>query len=271
MLRNEGERLRKVIVCTPRKEYALGANDLEKHNIGELGDPIIAIEQHNALKSTLKEFGAKVIDTPELENHPNSVFTRDTALSTPRGYVKLRLGIESRQDEGQWMADVLEKIGEKCVGEVIPPGTVDGGDVILAGDIAFIGRSVRTNKDGINQLSGILAKIGYEIRVILLPDTILHLDKVLMTLGPRQLLYCNDLIAEKKIEGFDVTRIHCDGNTTANIICLGDQELIINRSNIEVIECLESKGYKIHILNLDEFAKGMGGPNCLIMPVKRGA
>jgi len=86
MLRNEGERLKKVVVCAPLKEYALGANDLEKHNIGELSDPIIAIEQHNALKSTLKAFGATVIDTPELENHPNSVFTRDSALSTPKGY-----------------------------------------------------------------------------------------------------------------------------------------------------------------------------------------
>ena len=40
---------------------------------------------------------------------------------------------------------------------------------------------------------------------------------------------------------------------------------------IAIKDGLESKGYKIHILNLDEFAKGMGGPNCLIMPVKRGA
>jgi len=35
MLRNEGERLKRVVVCTPRKEYARVSN-LEKHNIGEL-------------------------------------------------------------------------------------------------------------------------------------------------------------------------------------------------------------------------------------------
>jgi N-dimethylarginine dimethylaminohydrolase len=52
---------------------------------------------------------AHVIDIPELANHPNSVFTRDTALRTPRGYVKLRLGLESRQNEEEWIKKQCKK------------------------------------------------------------------------------------------------------------------------------------------------------------------
>jgi len=100
MLRNEGERLKRVVVCTPRKEYARASN-LEKHNIGELSDPKLAIEQHDRLKSKLRQFGTEVIDIPELDEHPNSVFTRDTALCTPQGYVKLRLGLKTRLGEGE--------------------------------------------------------------------------------------------------------------------------------------------------------------------------
>jgi N-dimethylarginine dimethylaminohydrolase len=103
MVRDESERLNQVVVCTPREEYARGNSDLERHNIGVLSDRAVAIRQHNRLKATLKKFGAHVIDIPELENHPNSVFTRDTALSTPRGYVKLRLGLKSRQNEEEWI------------------------------------------------------------------------------------------------------------------------------------------------------------------------
>ena len=270
MVQNESDRLNRVIVCTPRKEYALGANKFDKHNIGELGDPEIAIQQHNALKAALKEFGAEVIDIPELKDHPNSVFTRDAALSTPMGSVKLRLGIESRRTESEWMADALETIGEECIGEIIAPGTVEGGDVVLAGDVAFVGQSIRTNQEGITQLSRILATMGYEIRVIMLPDTILHLDKVLMVLGSKRLLYCDKMVTETEIANFEGISISCEGNTTANIICLGDRELIINRSNAKVIERLRNKGYIVHVLDLGEFAKGMGGPNCLIMPVSRG-
>jgi dimethylargininase len=251
-------------------EYARGASDLEKHNIGELSRPEVAIQQHDRLKATLRGFGAGVLDIPELEDHPNSVFTRDTALCTPRGYIQLRLGLETRQGEGAWMAEALEEIGASRVGKIAAPGTVEGGDVILAGDVAFIGRSIRTNEEGIKQLSGMLETMGYENRVIALPDTILHLDKALMALGPRELLYCRELVSPDDIDGFEGIEIPCGGETTANIICLGDKELIVNRTNALVIACLEAAGYSVHNLDLGEFARGMGGPNCLIMPVKRG-
>ncbi len=45
----------------------------------------------------------------------------------------------------------------------------------------------------------------------------------------------------------------------------------MNRSNSIVIERLEAENYIVHNLDLGEFAKGMGGPNCLIMPVERGS
>jgi len=269
MLRSEGERLKRVVVCTPQREYAHASN-LEKHNIGELGNPGVAIQQHDMLKLKLIEFGAEVIDISELDKHPNSVFTRDTALCTPRGYIKLRLGLETRQGEEEWMAATLDSLNEPCIGEIKAPGTVEGGDVVLAGKIAFIGKSIRTNAEGIKQLSVLLKMMGYDIRVIELPNTILHLDKALMTLGAEQVLYCKELVSKKKIKSFDGIEIFCGGDTTANIICLGDKELIINCSNLIVIDRLEAERYIVHNLELDEFAKGMGGPNCLIMPIERG-
>ncbi len=187
MLKNEGNRLTRVIVCTPRKEYALGKND-PTHNLGDLGNPNIAIAQHNSLKSALEDFGSEVIDVPELDGHPNSVFTRDTAVMTPEGFIHLRLGIESRLDEGDWMSETLSNLGLPRAGYISSPGTVDGGDVVLAGDVAFVGQSIRTNPEGIRQLSAILEPIGYEMRIIPLPDNILHLDKVLLTIAPDTLL-----------------------------------------------------------------------------------
>jgi len=166
---------------------------------------------------------------------------------------------------------MAEALGETCVGEITAPGTVEGGDVVLAGDVAFVGHSVRTNEEGIGQLSALLAMMGYEIRVIALPSAILHLDKALMVLGPKQVLYCRELISEEKIEGFEGIGFSCGGDTTANIICLGARELIVNSSNSIVIDRLDTEGYIVHNLDLGEFAKGMGGPNCLIMPVERGA
>ncbi len=66
MLRNEGDRLRRAVVCTPRQEYPRPSS-LEEHNISELPNLGSAIQQHDILKSRLTEFGAEVIDTPELD------------------------------------------------------------------------------------------------------------------------------------------------------------------------------------------------------------
>ena len=268
MLRNEGDRLTRVVVCTPREEYFRVSN-LEKHNITQLADHNLAIQQHDTLKSKLMEFGSDVIDIPELANHPNSVFTRDTALCTPNGYIKLRLGLDTRQGEEGWMSRVLDSIGEPCVGEIRAPGTVEGGDVILTGSVAFVGRSIRTNDEGVRQLSAFLSAMSYEVRAIQLPDSILHLDKAMMVVGPDRILYCGELIPDNSLKGFDVIEVSCEGFTTANIICLGENELIVERSNHEVIKRLEANGLIAHDLDLSEFAKGTGGPNCLIMPVER--
>lgn len=268
MLRNEGDRLSRVVVCTPRDEYFRVSN-LEKHNIAQVADRNQAIDQHDMLKSKLTEFGGEVIDIPELANHPNSVFTRDTALCTPHGYIKLRLGLDTRQGEEEWMSQVLESIGEPCAGGVKAPGTVEGGDVILAGSVAFVGRSIRTNDEGVKQLSAFLSAMNYEVRTISLPDSILHLDKAMMAVGPDRILYCGEVIPDDSLRGFGAIEISCGGLTTANIICLGENELIVERSNREVIKQLEAHGLIAHDVNLSEFAKGTGGPNCLIMPVER--
>ena len=270
MVKNEGARLTRVVVSTPGNAY-FNPGNLAEHNLTQLADKDLTQAQHDELKTTLRASGAEVIDLPELAGHPNSVFTRDTALATPDGYIRLKLGLASREGEEAWMAALLDTQGVPCIGEIAAPGTVEGGDVILAGRVAFIGRTMRTNDDGIRQLSRLLEKMDFEIRIIPLPCTILHLDKAMMMTGPESIIYCRELLAPELLEGFDITVLSCYESATANIICLGPTECLVDRANGRVIEKLEKTGSHIHALDLSEFAKGTGGPNCLIMPVERSA
>jgi dimethylargininase len=270
VLSNEADRLKRVIVCTPSEEYFKISN-LKLHNILEVADREKALDQHDSLKNLLNAFGADVIDVPELTDHPNSVFTRDTALCTPEGYIELLPGIKTREAEGRWMASALDQLGEPCAGQINYPGTVDGGDVVLCGHVAFVGHTVRTNDEGCRQLSDYLPEMGYEVRVIPLPDTILHLDKVLMPVDPGKLIVCGNIVPKSSLEGFDAININFDGTTTANIICLGDGELIVGDTNLEAIHCLNEEQFTIHLIDISEFVKGAGGPNCLIMPLTRDA
>ncbi len=92
MVKNEGDRLTRVVVSTPGKEYFSPGN-LAEHNLTQLADRDLTLAQHDELKTTLRASGAEVIDLPELAGHPNSVFTRDTALATPDGYIRLKMGL----------------------------------------------------------------------------------------------------------------------------------------------------------------------------------
>ena len=167
------------------------------------------------------------------------------------------------------MSDALESIGEPRVGEIKAPGTVEGGDVILAGTVAFVGRTIRTNEEGVKQISSLLSPMGYEARILYLPDSILHLDKVLMAAGPTRMLSCAGYMPNESLRGFEVIEVPCEGRSSANIICLGNNHVVVDRANREVITRLERSGLLVHAIDLSEFAKGTGGPNCLIMPVER--
>jgi dimethylargininase len=269
MLRNEGDKLSRVIVCTPKDEY-FNVKNLKEQHIHLVADRSKTQQQFETLKSIMDTFGCEVIDVPELANHPNSVFTRDTALCTPQGYIKLRMGLAARRGEDEWMAGILESIGEPCAGEIKEPGIVEGGDVILAGSVAFVGLSKRTNEQGAKQLSGILSQMNYEIRTVLVNHPHLHLGGAMSVVGPLQILCCREMFPKDFFKGFDTIDLSCRAPSNGNVICLGDKKIIANAAeNAEAIEALEKKGMVVHGIDMSEFRKGAGGPTCLILPVER--
>ena len=91
MIRNEGDRLKRVIICSPGDEYA-GVADAAAHNFGAAIDRDAASRQHRELRKRFESFGCTVIDCPELAGHPQSVITRDTAVCAPSGFVQPRMG-----------------------------------------------------------------------------------------------------------------------------------------------------------------------------------
>jgi dimethylargininase len=269
LVRSEGDRLRRVIVCAPRKEY-FRVDNFEAHNIEAPADPPKAREQHAALRSALRKAGARVINLKELADHPNSVFARDACLVTPDGYVRLRMGLRTRRGEEKWLAAAVKALGIPCAGAIEAPGTVEGGDVILAGRVAFVGKSARTNESGSGQLARLLGKMGYEVRSLRLPAGRLHIGGEMSLAGPKSVLCYGGFFPRGFFEGYDVIEIPQSGAASANIISLGGGAVIVEKRNKPAIMALKETGFSVHALDLSEFVKGRGGPSCLIMPVDRG-
>jgi len=269
MLMNEGYPLKRVIVCSPKKEF-FKVDNLAEHNIAEVAQPEKAKKEHEELKLIMKEFGAEIIDVEELEYHPNSVFTRDTCLCTNEGYIKLRMGLKTRLGEEEWMANNLKALGIPQLGQITPPGTVEGGDVILAGSVAFIGYSKRSNKEGVTQLSLILKKLGYEVRIATIPPPHFHIGGIMSLIGPEDVLYCRHLLDKDLCRGFKAITLNCRDFISGNVICLGNGQLVAEAQNEPAIDILLDNNFQVKVLSLTEFVKGQGGPTCLTLPVERG-
>lgn len=268
MLRSEGDRLTRVVVSSPGDAYF----DVRTHagaNIPEPADRALAIQQHGELRAAMARFGCEVIDVPDLEGHPNCVFTRDVALCTPEGHVKLRMGLSARRGEEEWMSRTLLSLGEPCIGAIGEPGTVEGGDVILADSVAFVGLSGRTNREGARQIAALLEPMGYEVRTARI-EGYMHIGGAMSVIGPERVLYCRDAFPDGFFRGFDAIAVPSAGARTGNVICLGEDELVANAAeSAPVIDQLQRRGLTVHALDLSEFHKGAGGPTCLILPVER--
>ena len=118
-------------------------------------DPRRAARQHAAYEDALRDAGCAVERLPAADHHPDGVFVEDTAVVLDEIAVIARPGAESRRGETETTARALSAY--RTLAEIRVPGTLDGGDVMVSGKDVFVGRSRRTNGDGIRQLKAILA------------------------------------------------------------------------------------------------------------------
>jgi dimethylargininase len=149
-------------------------------NLGEgittagLGRPCYerALEQHACYVQALQEAGLQLTVLDPLDDFPDGHFVEDVAVVTPEIAVIARPGTEARRGE----ADAIEPLlrGFRDTVAIASPGTLDGGDVLIADRRVYIGLSSRTNSEGATQIAEILEQYGYQCMQIPV-DAALHL------------------------------------------------------------------------------------------------
>ena len=142
------------------------------HLAREPVDVARARRQHAVYEQALAALGCTVHRLAAGDDMPDSVFIEDTAVVVDEVAVITRPGAPSRRAETAAVADALAPY--RPLVRIDPPGTLDGGDVLVAGRTVFAGRSARTNDAGIEQLRGALAGFGYTVQAVPV-DGCLHL------------------------------------------------------------------------------------------------
>ena len=185
------------------------------------------------------------------------------------GFIKLRMGLPSRRGEESWMANFLLSLGIPEIAEVKAPLTVEGGDVIMGDNFAFIGVSSRTNREGAQFISSVLEKLNYKTETIPFTGPYLHLGGAMSLVGRDSVLYCKEALPEGIFEKYKLNPIliSCSEFIGGNVIGVDEKNVIVSKNNNVAAEALAIHGFTVHLIDLSEFVKGNGGPSCMILPV----
>ena len=171
-----------------------------------------------------------------------------------------RPGAESRRGETEAVEILLRRFFEH-IESIEAPGTLDAGDIMMAGDHFFIGRSERTNEIGAGQIVTILEKQGFTASVVEFSG-MLHLKSGLAYLENNHLLACGPCAVMPEFEDFDIIEVPENEAYAANSIWVNDR-VIMPSGFPATQEKIRALGYTIIEVDTSEFRKLDGGVSCL--------
>lgn len=248
-----------VIVRKPSKNLCNGVT-----SSAELGTPNyeLAVKQHQTYIEALKKCDVKVTLLEPLEKFPDSCFVEDVAVLTKKCAIITNPGINSRNEEVLYISNSLKNFYlEENIESIKAPGTLEGGDVMMIGNHFFVGKSARTNAEGIKQFSKILNKYDLTCSEINLEE-VLHLKTGVNYIENNNLLVSGEFINKKEFDSYNKIIIPKSEEYAANCIWINGTVIIPEGYPI-VKNLISNLGYNIITVDTSEFRKIDGGLSCL--------
>jgi dimethylargininase len=218
----------------------------------------LARAQHQEYVNALAEIGCQVIELPAEADLPDSVFVEDTAIILPEVAVITRPGADSRKPETESIIHALSP--HRALVHITAPATVDGGDVLVLGKNIYVGISTRSNAAAIRQMQELLDNYGYTVTGVELHDC-LHLKTAVTQVGEKTLLINPKWVENFHFKDFDWIIVDPSEPFAANCLPV-NHHIIFPTAFPKTRAKLESHGYKIQAVNVDELAKAEGAVTC---------
>jgi dimethylargininase len=221
-----------------------------------------ALKQHAAYIEALKSCGVSVTIMEADAEFPDSCFIEDTAVLAERVAIITFPGAPTRQGEEKKVEEVIRRFYQDGqIEHIVPPGTLEGGDVMRVGDHFYVGLSARTNEAGARQLIQHLEKHGYTGSTVEMKE-MLHIKTGLAYLENNLLLTAGEFVHHPVFSSFTRIEIAPEDAYSANCIWVNGTVLVpagypATRAKIE------TAGLPTLEVDTSEFRKLDGGLSCL--------
>jgi dimethylargininase len=220
-------------------------------------DVALAQAQHAAYADALAACGWVIEQAPAAEDCPDSVFVEDMVVVCEDLAVLARPGASARRAEVAGVAEAVRSLGLRTT-RIREPGTLDGGDVLQAGAIVYVGRGARTNGAGIGQLRALLAPLGRTVVAVPLGN-VLHLKSAVTALPDGTFLLLPQLVPAGLFPA--VRPVAEEGG--CHVVPLGADRVLIAASAPRTAGLLDDMGFTPVVVDISEFEKVEGCVTCL--------
>lgn len=229
-------------------------------------DIAAARTQHQGYRDTLVRLGATMVVLAEEPELPDAVFVEDTALVLDEIAVLMRPGAASRLAEVSTVADAL--VAYRTLARIDPPGTIDGGDIMVVGRTVYVGRSSRSNPSGIEQLGSILAPYGYRVSPVGVHGC-LHLKSACTHVGDEVILANRQWIEAEALSGLHVIDVPPTEPRAANTLMV-EGTVVMAAGFPETADLLWQHGRTVVTVELTELQKAEAGGSCMSLIFEEG-
>ena len=221
-------------------------------------DPELAYEQWTRYVEVFRSRGWEVLVVESADDQPDGVFVEDAVIVFGDLAVLCRAGADSRRGELPTVARAITSAGVE-VAAIGDPGTLDGGDVLKVGTTAYVGRSSRTNSEGIAQLRALLEPRDWH--VVEVPVTkVLHLKSGVTALPDGVVVGFEPLVDDPS--RFPAFLGIPEEHGTA-VVVLDDRTVLMSSDAPETAALYRARGLEVVTTPVSEFEKLEGCVTCL--------
>jgi len=278
-INSEWGQLKAVLIHEPGEEWG-NISDPDAVQMLDQPDLDLGRKQHAAIAQAYRDAGVTVhYVEPDQTPTPNQMFCADLFVMTPEGAILGRPASTVRAGEERWIARRLADLGVPIVRTLRGNATFEGADALwVNSQTVLIGRGLRTNAEGAEQVSAALNHMGVETIVVDLPIGSMHLmgilrflDKDLAVAWPYRLAWTAENALRKR--GYEVIFVPDETEATFgsafNFVTLGRREILIAAGNTNSQDYYESLEVKCRTVDIAELAKAAGGIGCLSGIIER--
>ena len=222
-------------------------------------DQAKALQQHEHYCEALQRHGAQVRRLSVNAEHGDGCFIEDNAVVVDEVAILTTMGAAHRRQEPRAIAPVLAEY--RPVKGVADDARIEGGDVLRIDRDIFVGRSVRTNQRGVDELRRILEPLGYRVIGVDVADG-LHLKTACTALDPSTLLANRAWLDMAPFQRFKVIDVHPGEPTAANVLQIGGA-IVMHEGCRRTVARVRERFPHAQTVDIAEFAKADGGLTCL--------